>query len=257
MMNKVLLAVAVAALSTQAWAIKGTLVTATEKLNGDIKWQSRGKMYTVEMMRGKTPITMERKLQDVIRLEIPVPPGYEKAVSQVESGVGQQAVAALTKIVADYRMLIWDKPAGRYLALAHLAAGNVRKALDICNGVVADDKSAAYMGDIAPAYWQALLKLGRIDQLEGLLKKAAACDDRASSAAALVMRGDIIVSTSNDAPDKLRQALTDGYLRVVLLYQDAACRRERKEALVKAATIFDKLGQSSRAEMLRAESKKI
>lgn len=256
-MKKIFLAVAAAVLSTQAWAVKGTLVTETEKLTGEIKWQSRSKLYTVSIMRGKTPIQMERRLQDVVRLEIPVPPGYEKAVSQVESGVGQQAVAALTKIVSEYRMLNWDRPAGRYLALAHLAAGNARKALDVCMGVIADDKDAAYMGDIAPAYWQALLKLGRVEQLEGLLKKAVSCDDRPSSAAALVMRGDIILSGSNDAPDKLRQALIDGYLRVVLLYQDAACRRERIEALNKAAGVFDKLGQSARAEMLRGEAKKI
>lgn len=255
-MKKIFLAAAAAVLSVEAWAVKGILVTETEKLNGDIKWQARHKHYTVSIMRGKTPIQMERKLEDVVRLDIPVPPGYERAVSQVESGQGQQAVAALTKIVSEYRMLNWDRPAGRYLALAHLAAGNARKALDVCSAIIADDKSAAFSGDVAPAYWQALLKLGRIDQLEGLLKKAVSGDDRASSAAALVMRGDIILNGSNDAPAALRKALTDGYLRVVLLYRDTACKRERVEALMKAASVFDKLGQSSRAEQLRAEAKK-
>ena len=69
------------------------------------------------------------------------------------------------------------------------------------------------------------------------------------------MRGDIIVSTSNDAPDKLKDALRDGYLRVVLMYGDADCARERAEACLKAATCFDKLGQSARAEKLRQQAK--
>lgn len=256
-MKKLLLATFAVAISAQAWAVKGTLVTSTESLTGDIKWQSRSKIYTISMTRGKTPIEMERKLADVVRLDIPEPKGFAHAVQQVESGVGQQAVGVLTKIVSEYRMLNWDKPAGRYLALALLAAGNARKAQEVCMGVISDDKSAAYIGDIAPAYWQTLLKLGKKDQLEELLKKAIGCDDRASSAAALVMRGDIILSDANDAPDKLRKALTDGYLRVILMYQDAACRRERKEALLKAADVFDKLRQSSRAANLRSEAQKI
>ena len=78
-----------------------------------------------------------------------------------------------------------------------------------------------------------------------------------ASAAALVMRGDIIVSTSNDAPDKLKDALRDGYLRVVLMYKDPECARERAEACMKAAQCFDKLGQSARAEKLRQEAKAI
>ena len=85
--------------------------------------------------------------------------------------------------------------------------------------------------------------------------KAASSGDRPASAAALVMRGDIIVSASNDKPEELRRALTDGYLRVVLMYQDAPCARERAEACLKAAQCFEKLGQSARAEQLRAQAK--
>ena len=85
----------------------------------------------------------------------------------------------------------------------------------------------------------------------------AASGDRPSSAAALVMRGDIIVAASNDRPDELRRALYDGYLRVVLMYQDAPCARERGEACLKAAQCFDKLGQAARAEQLRSQARKL
>ena len=244
--------------AASAFAIQGTLSTESETLSGDIKWQSRGKQYIVSVKKGQTMVDMERKLEDVTRLDIPKPAGYDKAVQAVEAGQGAaSAIPVLAKVVSDYRMLVWDKPAGRYLALAYLASGNAQKAYEVCVPIVSEDKSAGYTGDLAAAYWQALLKLGKRDQLEGLIKKAASSGDRPASAAALVMRGDIIVAGSNDAPEELKKALRDGYLRVVLMYPDEDCRREQREAMLKAATCFDKLGQKQRGENLRAQAKAI
>ena len=251
-MTKKTLILSLAALAVpELFAIQGTISTDAESFAGDIKWHAREKKYVVE--KGK--ITKEFKLADVTGVDVAKPAGFDKAVQLVQEGQGASAIGTLTKIVSDYRMLKWDKPAGRYLAMAHLAAGNAQKAYDACQAIVSEDKSAAYSGDLAAAYWQSLLKLGKTEQLEGLLKKASAAGDRQSSAAALVMRGDIIVAGSNDKPDELRRALRDGYLRVVLMYQDASCARERAEACLKAAQCFDKLGQSARAEQLRAQAK--
>lgn len=251
-MKKLMLGV-VALAAAELFAIQGSVSTETETVSGDVKWHGRDKKYVIE--KGK--VTKEFKLEEVTALDIPKPNGFDKAVQMVENGQGASAIGILTKVVADYRMLQWDKPAGRYLALAYLAAGNAQKAYDACTPIISEDKSAAWSGDLASAYWQALLKLGKKDQLEGLLKKAATGGNRQSSAAALVMRGDIIVSSSNDAPEELKKALRDGYLRVVLMYQDAECRRERGEAMLKAAACFDKLGQAARAENLRAQAKAI
>ena len=255
-MKKTLTALMTAA-AIDAFALPGTLITETETLTGDIKWQARAKQYIVSVKKGSTMVDMERKLADVTGLDIPKPAGYDKAVGLVENGQGASAVAILQKIVTDYRMLQWDKPAGKYLAFAHIAAGNAQKAYDVCSDIIKEDKSAAWSGDLASAYWQSLLKLGKSEQLESLLKKAASSASRQASAAALVMRGDIIVANANDAPDKLKQALRDGYMRVALMYLDAECRSERAEAMRKAAGIFDKLGQSARAEKLRAQAKQI
>ena len=249
-MKKLIIIVAAMA-SAELFAIQGSISTANETITGDIKWHARDKKYVIE--KGK--ITKEFKLADVTALDIPMPSGYEKAVQAVEGGQGASAIGTLTKIVADYRMLVWDKPAGRYLALAHLAAGNAQKAYDVCTPIIAEDKKAGYMGDLAAAYWQALLKLGKRDQLEALLNKAATSGDRVASAAAFVMRGDILVAASNGESEQLKKALRDGYMRVVLMYQDTACVRERREALIKAAACFDKMGQASRAEGLRAQAK--
>ena len=252
-MTKKLIVCLVAAAAADAFAIQGAVSSETETFAGDVKWHARDKKYVV--VKGK--VTKEFKLSDVTGLDIPKPQGFDKAVQQVESGQGSAAVATLAKIVADYRMLEWDKRAGRYLALAHLAAGNAQKAYDVCSPIIAEDRAAAYSGDLAAAYWQSLMKLGKTDQLEKLLKDAATKGGRQSSAAALVMRGDMIVAGSNDAPDEIKRALRDGFLRVVLMYQDAECARERGEAMIKAAQCFDKLGQSARAESLRAQAKAI
>ena len=252
-MIKKLAACLAAAAAAEAFAIQGSVSTESETFAGDVKWHARDKKYVIQ----KDKITKEFKLADVTSLDIPKPQGFDKAVQMVEGGQGSAAVAVLAKIVADYRMLDWDKKAGRYLALAHLAAGNAQKAYDACTPIIAEDKAAAYSGDLAAAYWQALMKLGKTDQLEKLLKDASTKGNRQSSAAALVMRGDMIVAGSNDAPEEVRRALRDGYMRVVLMYQDAECSRERGEALLKAAQCFDKLGQSARAENLRAQAKSI
>ena len=241
--------------AAELFAVQGTINIGNDSLTGDIRWQSRSKQYIVSVKHGQTTVDRECKKDEVTSLDIPKPQSFDKAVQMVEGGSGAAAISILQKIVDEYAMLQWDKPAGRYLVLAHLAANNAQKAYDACQKIISADKEAAYTGDLAPAYWQALLKLGKDDQLDGLLKKAASSGDRAASAAALVMRGDIIVAKSNDNADKLKDALRDGYLRVVLMYQDQACVRERADAMVKAAQCFDKIGQSARAEALRAQAK--
>lgn len=249
-MKKLIVASVVMA-AAELFAIQGTVSTEVESFSGNIKWRGRDKTYVIE--KGK--ISKEFKFADVTALDIPKPAGYDKAVQAVENGQGASAVGTLSKIVSEYRMLYWDKPAGRYLALAHLAAGNAQKAYEVCVPIVSEDKTAGWSGDLAAAYWQALQKLGKTDQLESLLKKAASSGSRQASAAALVMRGDMIVAGSHDAPEELKRALRDGYMRVALMYQDAECVRERREALLKAAGCFDKMGQAARAESLRSTAK--
>ena len=96
---------------------------------------------------------------------------------------------------------------------------------------------------------------GKNTQLENCLRKAATSGDRASSAAALVMRGDVILANGGDTPDTYRQALVDAYLRVALMYTDEPCRAARASAMQKAASCFDKLGMAARAEGMRAQAR--
>ena len=256
-MNKLMILFVAAVATSPVWAIQGTIYTATDSKKGDIKWQSRAKSYSISFKKGNTVVSAEYPLADVERLDIDKPQGYDNAVEAVQRGNGAGAIAPLTKIVQDYKMLQWDKPAGRWLVEAYIAANNAQKAFEVATSIINEDKSASWKGDLAPAYWKALLKLGKTQQLEGLVKKAATSGDRAASANALVMRGDMILASEGESQEGLRKALTDAYLRVMLMYADEPCREARFEAMQRAANCFDKLGQAARAEQIRSQARKL
>ena len=256
-MKRLMILFAVAAATSPLWAIQGTIRTATDSKKGDIKWQPRSKSYAVSFKKGNTMVSAEYPLADVEELDIEKPAGYDKAVENVRRGNGAAAIGVLTKVVQDYKMLKWDKPAGRYLVEAYISANNAQKAFEVAEGVIKDDTTAEWKGELAPAYWQALLKLGKTQKLEALVKKAAISGDRAASANALVMRGDMILASEGTSPEGCRKALTDAYLRVALMYADEPCREARIDAMQRAADCFDKLGQAARAEQLRSQARKL
>ena len=151
-MRKTIMTVLAALAATELMAIQGTISTETDSTSGDIKWQSRAKTYILTYKKGKTDLQREYPLSEIASLDIPKPSGYDKAVAMVEGGQGAQAVATLSKIVTDYKMLVWDKPAGRYLALAYISANQPQKAYDLCQDIIREDKEAAWSGDLAAAY---------------------------------------------------------------------------------------------------------
>jgi hypothetical protein len=256
-MNKLIVLSLALAVAANASAIPGLIRTATDTRKGDIKWQSRSKSYSLTYKKGKTDVSAEYPIDDVVELQIEKPAGFDKAVENVQRGNGAAAIGILSKIVTEYKMLQWDKPAGRYLVEAYIAANNAQKAYDIASGIIREDKDAGWKGELAPAYWQALLKLGKTSQLETLVKKAAISGDRAASAAALVMRGDMILASEGESPEAFRKALTDSYLRVMLMYVDEPCREARIQAMQRAANCFDRLGQAARAENIRSQARQI
>ena len=247
-----------AAVTAAPAAITGSVITeAGDRKTGVVKWSARAKAYVVSQKQGGTMIDVEIPIGDTAGLDITKPAGFDQAVAQISKGQAPAAIPVLAGIVKSYAHLQWDRIAGRYLAEAYLAANNAEKALETCNGIIDVDKSAAWKGELAPAYWSVLLKTNQKPALEAALKKAAKSGDRFSSGAALIMRGDQAMQEGNETPDAARKALADGYLRVVLMYTDAPVAEQlRPEALYKAATCFEKLGQSNRADAMRAELKK-
>jgi len=244
--------------AASVWAIPGTITPESgSPVKGDITWKGAAKIYSVEYKRNGAVASAQFAPKDVASLDIDKPAGLDKAIEQVRGGQGGVAIPLLSKIVTDYKMLVWDKVAARYLVLAQLAVGKAKEAEKTAQLILADDKNAAFSGEFAPSYWQVLLQLGDMQKLENNLKKAIATGDRAASAEALNMRGDIILKQGNDSPDAYNRALVDAYLRVALMYLDEPCREARLNALQKAAQCFDRLGQAVRAEDMRARAKAI
>ena len=244
---------AFAALTVSA-AVTGSLKLENgDELKGTVHWSAREKAYIVTKGRVEQKI----KAAEVAEIGIEKPAAFDAAVAQVEKGQSAAAIPVLQKIVKEYAHLQWDKAAGRYLAEAYLAAGKPNDALRVCEGIIKEDFSAAYRGELAPAYWSALLGLNRRNPLEKSLEKAVRGEDRFSRGAALIMYGDIAMKDGNGSADACRKALAEYYLRVVFRYRDDdVAAKLRPEALYKAARCFDGLGQSARADFMRTELKK-
>lgn len=256
-MKKLIPTIAVLAMAPALWAVQGTISSDSDSKKGEITWMPRNKIYTVEYKKGSTTVTAEFALADVTKLDIPKPGNLDKLIQQVADGKGAGAIEPLKKIVADYKMLVWDKPAARALVEAYLSTGKGKDAYDTAEKLVSEEKSLAYSGDLAPAYWRALLQVGKNERLEQCLNKAATSGDRASSAEALVMRGEITLAKGNSSPDSCRQALVDNFLRVALMYTDPPCTSARKQALLKAAECFEKIGMAQRADTVRTQAKEL
>lgn len=230
--------------------VQGTIVNTDGKtFPGLLKWKVQSKAYSV----AANNMDMEIPLASVADIQVAKPKDLDSAEKQIAAGNSATAIPLLEKVSKDYFMLKWDKPAIRLLAEAYLRSGDMEKALKICDAMIAADPSAAYLGEIAPMYWQVLLKLNRTAKVEELVLKAIKSGDRLASAFALIMRGDLVLATG-ETPDNSLKALRDGYLRVVLLYKSE--KEAVPEALYKAAKCFEKAGQSARAEQMRSELKK-
>lgn len=251
--TSVLCACAILAVSSASGVVKGSLTLNTGvKMEGTIGWSPREKKYSVT----KDGIATHYALQDVDELNIDKPSTFDAAVAQVERGQGAAAIPVLQKIIKEYAHLQWDKAAGRYLAQAYLDVDKPADALKVCTGIIEGESSAAYKGDLVPAYWGALLKLNRRKPLERNLEKAMK-EDRFSRGAALIMYGDIAMKDGSESSDACKKALTDGYLRVVYLYTEPeVAGKLRPEALYKAARCFEKLGNTTQALEMRDELKR-
>ncbi len=228
--------------------INGTIQTTDGRsVQGQIRWMAAKKIYIVMTVRPGTQTTIEIQLQpeQVAKIDVPPPRELSPAVQAVRSGANvAAAIPVLEKIVRDYVMMQWDEPAARALAEAQLAVGTPEAAIKACEIVIAMKPEAAYMGELAVTYWQALLKANRSAKLDGLLKDAIAKGGREASAGALVMRGDMLMERKQP-----RDALKDGYLRAVVLYEGV--RAVQPEALFKAAKAFEALQQNPNAEKMR------
>lgn len=246
-----------AAVSATAADIIGSITDAQGTHKGVVRYSMKSKTYFVQTKQGGAMLEVEIAPADVTAMDIEAPAGWDKAVERVEKGQGASAIKYFDSVVKMYNQLQWDLRAARYLADAYLTMGSVDKAEEACKAVVRANPEAAFKGEFAPIFWKVLIQLGKKDQLEKLLAKAAASGDRYSSGAALIGRGDLILA-SGESAESVRAALVDGYLRVALMYTDGKIAEQlRPEALAKSAQCFEKINQAGRADQMRAELKRL
>jgi tetratricopeptide (TPR) repeat protein len=234
---------------SSAAAVEGVITMPNgAKRAGDIKWLARDKAYGIT----EKGIELQLKPEEVADLQIPRPKELDAAIESMRQGNAAASVPVLEKLANDYLMLQWDTVATRYLAEALVQSGKADEAIRVCEKVIAANPESAYLGEMAPAYWQALIKRDRVSKVEELIAKAVKSGDRLASANALIARGDLVLS-AGDTSENAKKALRDGYLRVVSLYK--AERTAQPEALFKAAKCFEKLGQTARADQMRTTLK--
>ncbi len=228
--------------------IEGKILTKDKKVvSGKIRWYPARRVFTITQV-GSNGQSFESELapDNIARISVPKPAKLDAAIAAVRSGKAAAAVPVLQDIVKTYAMLEWDEQAARYLAEAQLASGDASGAVATCEGLVKAKPEVAYLGQLAPVYWQALLKTGKTAKLGDLISKAIAEGGREASAAALIMRGDMLMEKREPM-----NALKDGYLRVVILYENV--KEVQPEALFKAAKAFDALNRSGDAERMRGK----
>ncbi len=229
------------ALPAAALEVQGTITTTDDKsFDGVIRWKGVAKVYIVS----KNNIDLEVVPGKVREITVAEPTGLREAIRAVQGGRLPQAIPVLVKLADDYAMLQWDVPATRWLAEAHLKDGKPDQAVRVCEQAVDHHPNGALDGELAPVYWRALLAAGRGSKLADLLDKAAGAAAPETQARAWTMRGEILRKQGD-----LKGALRDGYLRAIVLYPKTPVARA--EALYRAMSCFEELGQLAYAEKMR------
>ncbi len=240
-----LAAFALSTSATIAADVTGRITTAGDgrQITGVIRWKAVARKYTI-VQQGPGNIELEIDPAKVAKIEVVQPKELQPAIEAFKAGRFAQVIPVLDKLAQDYLMLQWDEPATRYLAEAYLATDDPANAVKACERVTGYRPEAAYMSEMAVAYWTALLKTNRSARLEEFLELAAKSGNRPTAARALILRGDMLRERKQP-----RDALKDGYLRVVVLYKNV--REVQPEALFKAMKAFEELQQIPHAERMR------
>lgn len=221
--------VALLAITPGAWA-SGPHAAALIKHDGGrlqgekVRYMAASKVFQLTSGRVSQTVPASEVARVILAKQ---PPQLESAIAAVQQGQYAAAVGALKQIQEDYEMFGPDIVAARYLARSYLAMGKSRDALRACEAVTRGNPDAANDPGFASVYWEALLKEKRFSTLNKELDAAIQTGSRNVAAVALIKRGDILMDK-----DKPKEALLDGYLRVVLLFQDAEAIQP--EALYKA-----------------------
>lgn len=232
------------ALSARAANPEAMIQTADgQQLRGEVRWLAADKVYVFSVKQQNGTISEKRfKEDDVLRLQVREPAEFAKLKQQAQKAP-DSAIAPLMALAGKYKHLQWDAECGALVAQIHLRKGNAKAAVDACRQISSSNKRAEWDSAMAPFYWQALIEANQTGSLPSLLEKGTQSANREVAAQACLKRGDMF-----DHDGRPRDALKDGYLRVVFLFPQSGARAE---AIYKAAQMFDQLHQSAYSEKMR------
>ena len=176
------------------------------------------------IIKGKAIILVPRSEVEYCRP--PKPVGFDAC----------ETVPELEAVIRKYHCLWWDAEAFKKLMPAYLASGADAKAIRLYKDmklVLGWSMPVSRVHD----YWVALKRDGQTATLRKELADTVANGPREASAWAYLMRGDLLRLEGKPA-----EALLEGYLRTVMLFDDiASCRRD---ALLKTVAAMEEQGDS-------------
>ena len=223
--------------------VEGTIFTKEgREIPGMLSWKGSARSYIVRSGGAEHTVALDQ-VRD-LRVKTP-PPGLAAAMQQVQEGRAiSSAIPVLKQIFETYDMLQYDVVAGRGLAEAYAKGGQHKDAVAICEKLSRDNPAALADPGLAGIYTAELLALDQTSRLKDVLQTIIKQGSRESAAGALIRRGDMEMKRNG-----YRDALVDGYLRVVVLFEDI--KSTQPEALYKASLCFDQLNQGTYAERMR------
>ncbi|MGI5869686.1 MAG: tetratricopeptide repeat protein [Kiritimatiellia bacterium] len=230
----------------------GNVPARVEMANGQgydcrIRWMPASKRYAITRPTGTGSGAMEQQVTpaEIVRKQVAPPPGWSALVQQAAKAP-DAALPKLLQLVDEYKMLEYDEYAAFIIGQIYLQRNRHNDFIKVAEKVIQDNPAAASRSKMAPLYWTSLIETGKTagGQLEKMLDDAVANASTDIAAKALVARGDQLKKAG-----RTRDALKDGYLRVVFLYGRE--REAHAEALYKAAVAFDELQQTPYADKMR------
>jgi len=206
----------------------------------NIRWLGSKQQYAVKK---DSNVELNIDVDDVARILVAEPKGLRDAITAAQR-TPASAIPKLQEIAKRYTMLYHDITAARWLGEALISAGRAGEAASTLQKVVDNYGFAALPGELISVYLDALTEDDKIARVKSILKVMIKEGSRGAAAVALMKRGDIYMKEG-----KYKEALIDGYLRVVVLFEDE--KHIQPAALFNAAKCFEELGQAAHADKMR------
>ncbi len=211
------------------------------KISGSVRYMASSKSYEIR----KDKVASQIPVRNVVKVILKDQPAQLKpAIIAVQRGQYASAIAPLKKIKTDYEMFGPDVIAAQYLAKAYVNLNKPADAVRMCKEVLSSNPQAIDDPKFAGVYWDALLKDNKLAMLRRVLDEVIQKGSHEIVAVALVKRGDVYM-----AKGETKNALRDGYLRTILMFQDV--KHIQPEALYKAIKAHQAIGQHPYAEKWR------